>query len=233
MVNRGSAAITVPSAFSKMRFWRNTARRVARNRAVDDARQPDDRLRMGRRPRQRVAAGRPDATIAHHSRSAELFVDFGNVVGPATATHALTLVPALERRAGVRRRNDPVGLGTRHAPRYEPGHRTLDGRHQHAAGHDQCAWRHGCTARVTAGRDVSGDAQHGHRGAGVDHPVTRPNGASLPAESQVTITGTAVDSGGRCDQRRGSLLRRRHQVATARLVARPGASPGGLACSGR
>ena len=84
----------VPAADGKMRFWRNT--RIARlHRAVGDAPGRPLGLRMGRRSRQRLPAGRPDAAVVDHvQRPDEYLLDYGSSTTAGTATHHLTLYRA-------------------------------------------------------------------------------------------------------------------------------------------
>src|SRR5262245_13691872 len=94
MVNRGSAAITVPAAYSKLRFWRNTA--VASLSAGQTATlgsqtlgyEWDEDLDNGFRP-----AGLFDLSSTTVSVP-ELLQDYGNTYSAGTAVHHLTLYRA-------------------------------------------------------------------------------------------------------------------------------------------
>lgn len=93
-VNRGSAAITVPAAYSRLRIWRNTS--VATLAAGQTATfgintlgyEWDEDLDNGFRP----------AGLFHLSSTTvsvpERILDYGNNYGPATVTHHLTLYRA-------------------------------------------------------------------------------------------------------------------------------------------
>jgi hypothetical protein len=89
-VNRGSGAITVPAAYSQLRFWRNTAVAQLTQGQVTLATQT-----LGYEWDQDADNGvRPPGVIQLSSTTLsvpEYFVDFGNVVAPATVTHNLTL----------------------------------------------------------------------------------------------------------------------------------------------
>ena len=201
-------------------------RGAARRRAVDDARRPDARLRMGRRSRQRVAAGRPGtACRSPPSRRPSASWISGHVVAPGTAHARADAVPALEWRAGLRRRDDPVGLGTRHPPRHRPGQRTGDARRQHAAGHDQrprATWarsprrcRPACFRRRRART-----SPRPHR-----RSCRPPTARAFAAESVVTITRHRRRQRRRCGRR---AWRSRSTAAPRGIAprdARAGAGP--------
>src|SRR5215467_9415878 len=90
MVNRGSAAITVPAAYSKLRFWRNTAVASLGAGQVTLGAQTlgyewDEDLDNGARP-----AGDFDLSSTTVSVP-ELLQDYGNTYSAGTAVHHLTL----------------------------------------------------------------------------------------------------------------------------------------------
>src|SRR6266487_131046 len=91
MVNRGSAAITVPAAYSRLRFWRNTSvaglgpGQTATLGSQTLGYEWDEDLDNGARP-----AGLLDLSSTTVSVP-ELLQDYGNTYGSGTAVHHLTL----------------------------------------------------------------------------------------------------------------------------------------------
>ncbi len=100
MVNRGPGGdaggtpITVPSMFSKLRFWRNTsvaALTAGQTATLGDYElgyEWDEDLDNGSRPTGLIRMSTTTQTVP------ELLLDFGNTTGPGTATHHLTLYRA-------------------------------------------------------------------------------------------------------------------------------------------
>ena len=101
MVNRGSAAITVPATYSKLRVWRNTAVAGLRSGSLTLAHQTlgyewDEDL-----DNQTVSNGgpaaRPAGLIDLSSTTVagtDFLLDYGKTTGPHTATHHMTLYRA-------------------------------------------------------------------------------------------------------------------------------------------
>jgi hypothetical protein len=195
MVNRGSAAISIPSAFAKLRFWRNTAvALLATGQSTTLGPQTlgyewDEDLDNGSRPAGLMPLSLTSVAVP------ERLVDFGSTVAAATATHSLTLYRhssgALVFGAGTVQW--VWGLDTNHDTNPDTGPTTPDINMQQATINllgDMGAQPGTLQAGMfpaTPSTDVAAPAST------IQSPVS---GASFPAESPVTITGTAVDSGG-------------------------------------
>ena len=105
----------VPYQYSKLRMWRNTA--VANLTAGHSLTLSPGTGTLGYEWDLDEDNGfRPPGEIDLSSTTAnglETFTDYGSTTATnQTATHHLTLVPRAERRARVRRRDGPVGLGS-------------------------------------------------------------------------------------------------------------------------
>ena len=186
------AASRCPYAYGQLRMWRNTAAAIADLRAEPAARARARSATSGTRtpttasarrassgcPRRPSAASRCSPTTAARPSST------------ATATHNLTMYTRAERRARVRRGHRAVGLGPR---RLEP--RRQRRRPQHAAGDAS-------TCSPTWARSPSTHpAGPGRRAPRRPTPPRRPSTITAPPATvadgtQVTITGTASDTGG-------------------------------------
>ena len=194
-VVRGSAAITVPSTFAAMRFWRNTSvASLGAGQSATLASQTlgyewDEDLENGARP-----AGVMPLSLTPVSVS-QYLVDFGNTVAPAIRNHSLTLYRhasgALVFGAGTVQW--AWGLDTNHDTGPDTGSATPDQNVQQATINvlaDMGAQPGTLQAGMfpaTASTDIAAPAS----------AITSPaSGASIPAESSVTITGTASDTGG-------------------------------------
>ena len=120
-------------------------------------------------------------------------------------------VPGAERRARVRRRHRPVGVGPRHHQRLErqrARRRAAGSRMQQATVNlfaDMGAPADDADERP--GRRVPVDRHDGARRRRSRSPAA---GARSPTARTVTITGTATDTGGDGRRRRGLHRRRRH-----------------------
>ena len=111
---------------------------------------------------------------------------------PATATHHLTLYRARQRRPGVRRGHGPVGLG----PRQQQSDAGIRRRPEHAAGDRQPVRRHGRAADHADAGLVAATASTDTDPADVDHHLARSAAPPSPTAHQLTVTGTATDTGG-------------------------------------
>ena len=194
-VNRGTAAIAVPFAYSKLRFWRNTS--VAQLTAGQVATLAADTL--GYEWDQDADNGvRPPGLIDMSSTTVantDYFVDFGNTTAPTTVTHNLTLYRhasnALVFGAGTVQW--AWGLDTHHDTVPDTGSATPDLNIQQATMNlfgdmgIQPQTRQPGLFPATPSTDVAPPTS----------TITSPaNGASIAAETSVSITGTATDSGG-------------------------------------
>jgi hypothetical protein len=194
-IDRGSAAIRVPSAYAAMRFWRNTSvatlatGQTATLTAQTIGYEWDEDLDNGSRP---AGLMRLSSTPVSNVTRA---VDFGSTYVPATATHALTLYRhasgALVFAAGSVQY--VWGLDPNHDPGPDTGTATADATIQQATvnlfadmGIQPATLRPGLTA-TTASFDVAPPAST---------IVSPAAGATIAAESTVIISGTAIDSGG-------------------------------------
>ena len=96
----------------KLRFWRNTSVASSRRRQIGDARRRHARLRVGRGPRQRLPAGRPDPLSSTTQRVRSACWTTARPTAPARRRTPDAL-PRRERRAGLRRRHGAVVVGPR------------------------------------------------------------------------------------------------------------------------
>ena len=151
--------ITVPSQYSKLRFWRNT--RVAslspgQSTTLDPGadilgNEWDVDADNGFRP-----PGLMDMSSTTDT-SAEVFTDYGGTTQTEQHRHpSPDVVPRRQRRPGVRRRDHTlvVGPGQRDGRRQ----RGRPGRFRHAAGHGEPPGRYG---RATCHADGRAHARHG------------------------------------------------------------------------
>ena len=194
-VNRGSASITVPSAYANLRFWRNTS--IAQLSGTQGATLATQTL--GYEWDQDADNGvRPPGVIEMSSTTVaatEVFVDFGNTVAPATVTHNLTLYRhasgALVFGAGTVQW--VWGLDPHHDTGPDIGSTTPDLNIQQATMNllgdmgIQPQTRQPSLFPATPSTDLAPPAS----------VITSPaSGASIPAGTSVAITGTATDTGG-------------------------------------
>ena len=96
----------------------------------------------------------------------------------------MTLYRRAERRAGLRRRHDPVGVGPRRQPRPRLGR----GRHRGAAGDGQPVRRHGRAADDPAARPGRGHRLDRHDRPDLDDHLASRRRARSPLGTPVTIT---------------------------------------------
>ena len=185
---------------ASMRFWRNTQHRQPPARADRDPAAGHARLRVGRRPRQRLPAGRPHAACRRRrSTSSPLYLlDYGSNYGAGTATHSLTLyraAPAAARSCSAPARCSGRGASTRTTIAADAARRSLEMQQ--------------ATVNLFADMGVqptNAAAGSGDRAArSIDRPPPTSTIVSPPAgpparRSQsgdpVTISGTASDNGG-------------------------------------
>jgi len=195
MVNRGSAAITVPAAYSKLHFWRNTA--IALLGAGQTATlgtqtlgyEWDEDLDNGFRP-----AGLFDLSSTTVSVP-ELLQDYGNTYSAGTAVHHLTLYRA--GGGGLVFGGGTVqwswGLDVNHDVLPDFGPSTPDPNMRQATVNvlaDMGAQPATLQSGLVAG-SPSTDA------VAPTSSITAPApGTSVAMGSTVTVTGTAVDAGG-------------------------------------
>jgi len=192
MVNDGATtAITVPEADGKMRFWRNTS--IATLTAGTTATlagstlgyEWDVDLDNGFRPAGLV---RNSTTIVNN---APILTDYGSTFGSGTANHALTLYRSISGALvfGAGTVQWPWGLDSNH----DRGSNPPDVRMQQATvnlfadmGVQPATLQSGLTA-AAASADVTAPSS----------TITAPaNGSTITSGSQVSITGTAADTGG-------------------------------------
>ena len=182
--------ITVPYAYRQLRMWRNTA---AANAAPGQTLQlaPEHaRLRVGRGRRQRLPPGGPVPALLDDRQRARGLHRLRQHRRERRHRHAQPDdVPRAERRARLRRRHRAVGLGPRRA---EPVGNARGP--QHAAGDREPVRRHG-RAAVPAHRRARGGATASTDTTAPTSTITAPP-ATVADGAQVTITGTATDSGG-------------------------------------
>ena len=192
-----------------MRFWRNTS--VASLAAGQTATLPvgtlgyewDADLDNGAPPAGSVRLS--TTTLTHRAaRCSGLRLDLRQ-----RHRHALPdAVPRTERRAGVRRRHDPVVVG----PRRDPRSRQRGGGPADAAGDRQPVRRHGRAAGHPAVR-ASSRPRASTDTTPPTSTITSPTaGSTLAVGTPVTITGTRERRRRRGRRRRG-LGRRRHDLA--------------------
>jgi hypothetical protein len=194
-VNRGSAAITVPSTFASLRFWRNTSVSQLRSGQTTTLATAtlgyewDEDADNGARPPGVMQLSSTTVAVP------EYFLDYGNTVGPATRTHNLTLYRhssgALVFGAGTVQW--AWGLDANHDTGPDVGSSTPDPNIQQATLNlfadmgVQPQTRQPSLFPATASADVVPPTSV------ISSPA---NGASIPAETSVTIAGTATDAGG-------------------------------------
>jgi hypothetical protein len=194
-VNRGTTQILVPSAYKGLRFWRNTA--IAQLGAGQTATLSQSSL--GYEWDVDADNGvRPPGTIdmsATTVAAPEVFVDWGTTVNPVTVTHNLTLYrhPSGALVFGAGTVQWAWGLDPNHDTVPDTGSPTPDLNMQQATMNllgdmgAQPATRQANLFPAPASTDVAPPTS----------TITSPaNGASIAAESSVSISGTAVDSGG-------------------------------------
>ena len=122
IVNSGASDITVPSTYKNLRLWRNTAVAEPRRRAVEDARarRPGARLRVGHRRRQRLPPARAVPALVDHGERRRVVHRLRH---QRQAGHDADPPPhdvqGAERRARLRGRDGPVGVGPRRHQRLE------------------------------------------------------------------------------------------------------------------
>jgi hypothetical protein len=194
-VNRGTTAITVPSTYANLRFWRNTSvaqltpGQTATLAAATLGYEWDEDADNGARP---PGVMQMSSTTVSNT---DYFVDFGNTTAPATRTHTLTLYRhssgALVFGAGTVQW--VWGLDPDHDTGPDTGSSTPDPNIQQA------------TVNLFADMGIQPQTlQPGLSPATASADAFPPtsvisspaNGASIAAESSVTITGTATDTGG-------------------------------------
>jgi hypothetical protein len=194
-VNRGSAALTVPATYSKLRLWRNTS--VATLGSGQTATfgtntlgyEWDEDLDNGFRP-----AGLFDLSSTTVSVP-ERLQDYGNTYAPGTAVHHLTFYKTASGSkvfsAGTVQW--AWGLDTNHDASPDSGPATVDVRMQQAMinlladlGSQPATIIAGLTAAVPS-IDTTAPVS----------TITSPTvGANITPGSTITVSGTASDSGG-------------------------------------
>ena len=193
VVNTGTSDIQVPSQYAALRLWRNTAVGGAGAGAVADARCGHRHvgIRVGCRHRQRLPAHRALPVVVDDGQRSEAFVtDWGRTVRAATVTHHLTLYRAasgaLVFGAGTVQWSWGLDNGT-------PNGHAPDRNMQQAT--------------VNLFADMGAQPTSllaGLVGAATSTDTTRPTstitspvvGANLQDGAQVTVSGTAGDTGG-------------------------------------
>ena len=194
-VNRGSAPIKVPAAYKALRFWRNTAVALLATGGVTTLAADtlgyewDQDLDNGQRP-----PGLIDMSLTTVAAT-EYFVDFGTSVAPANVTHNLTLYrhPSGALVFGAGSVQWVWGLDPNHDTSPDTGSPTADLNIQQA--------------QMNVFGDMGIQPQTRQPGlfpavpstdvAPPTSTITSPaNGASILAETAVTISGTATDTGG-------------------------------------
>src|SRR5438067_6797578 len=195
-INRGSAAITVPSTYASLRFWRNTA--VAQLQPGQTATLADQTL--GYEWDEDIDNGfRPAGSMQLSSTSVPItdnhLVDFGNTYHSATVTHHMTLYRhasgALVFGAGTVQW--AWGLDPNHDTGPDTGSATADLNIQQATMNILADM--GAQPQTTQSGLIASNAS-----TDLSAPtsvITSPvSGASIPSGTPVTITGTASDTGG-------------------------------------
>ena len=154
------------------------------------------RLRVGRGPRQRLPAGRPDRSLVHDRPvGAEVLLDYGLDLRPRHRDPPPDALPRpkARRRAGVRRRHGAVVVGPRRRPRPRqapPRTRACSRRRSTCSP----TWA-SQPATLQAGLIAAQRVDRHRRPVGyVTSPA--PARARATADTPVTITGTATDAGG-------------------------------------
>jgi Bacterial Ig domain/Purple acid Phosphatase, N-terminal domain len=195
MVNRGSAAIQVPAAYSKLRLWRNTS--VATLGSGQTATfgtetigyEWDEDLDNGFRPPGLFDLSSTTVSVP------ELLQDYGNTYSPGTAVHHLTFYKAASGAqvfaAGTVQW--AWGLDTNHDTNPDTGPATVDVRMQQATINllgdmgDQPATIIAGMVAATPSTDATPPTS----------TITSPSaGSSFAPGSTTTISGTASDTGG-------------------------------------
>jgi len=192
MVNNGATtAITVPDTDGKMRLWRNTSIATLPSGTTATLAgstlgyEWDADIDNGFRPAGLV---RNSTTIVNN---APILTDYGSTFGSGTANHALALYRSASRALvfGAGTVQWPWGLDGNH----DRGNNPPDLRMQQATvnlfadmGVQPATLQSGLVA-ATASTDISAPTS----------TITAPaNGSTIAVGSQVSITGTATDSGG-------------------------------------
>ncbi len=195
MVNRGSAAITVTSAFSKLRFWRNTAiAGLGAGQQIALATNTigyewDEDLDNGFRPKGLFDLSSTTVSVP------ELLQDYGGTYGPGTATHSLTMYRAASGALvfGAGTIQWSWGLDPDHDVNPDTGSSTADLNMQQA------------TVNLLADMGAQpGTIQSGLVAASPSTDKAPPqsivstpaSGSSFTSGNTVTVTGTASDVGG-------------------------------------
>jgi len=194
-VNRGSAAITVPSAYSKLRFWRNTSvASLGQGQTATLGSQTlgyewDEDLDNGFRPAGDMDLSSTTVNVTEH------LVDYGNTYTAATVTHHLTLYrsPAGGLVFGAGTVQWSWGLDVNHDTSPDIGPSTPDSRMQQATvnvladmGAQPATLQAGLVA-ATPSTDLSRPSS----------TITSPAaGSTVQPGASVSITGTAADTGG-------------------------------------
>jgi len=202
MVNRGSAAITVPSTYSKLRFWRNTAVANLTSGSITLGAQTlgyewDEDLDNPTVSNGGPAA-RPAGLIDMSSTTVanvDFLQDYGSTTAPATATHHLTLyrAPSGALVFGAGTVQWVWGLDTHHDTDADQGPTSPDVNIQQATvnlladmGAQPTTLQSGLVATAASTDTVAPTSR-----------ITAPTaGASIPVNTSVTISGTASDTGG-------------------------------------
>ncbi len=194
--NPGSLSIQVPAADGKMRFWRNTT--IANLVSGQTATLPagtlgyewDEDLDNGARP-----AGTFDLSTATYNLTADFLLDYGATYGAGIATHRMTMHRAPSGAL-------VFGAGT---VQWSWG---LDSNHDNSFGFPTPAPStdmRQATVNLFADMGIQpASLQAGLLLASKSTDTTPPTstitfpttGSTVPSGSQVTITGTATDSGG-------------------------------------
>jgi hypothetical protein len=194
-VNRGSAAITVPAAYSKLRIWRNTS--VATLAAGQTAAlgintlgyEWDEDLDNGFRPPGLFDLSSTTVNVPEH------ILDYGNTYGPATVTHHLTLyrAPSGALVFGAGTVQWAWGLDVNHDTQPDIGPSSPDTRMQQATVNLFADM--GVQPATMISGLVSASASN-DRAAPTSAVATPTASSTLTSGSQTTISGTAADTGG-------------------------------------
>ncbi len=194
-VNRGSADITVPAAYSKLRIWRNTS--VAALAAGQTATlgtntlgyEWDEDLDNGSRPVGLFDLSSTTVSVPEH------IVDYGNTYGPATATHHLTLYRApsgaLVFSAGTVQW--AWGLDVNHDTQPDVGPTTPDVRMQQATVN---LFADMGVQPATLSSGLVGASRSTDTAAPTSRVTVPAAGTTVTSGAPTTISGTAADTGG-------------------------------------
>ncbi|HVJ09778.1 MAG TPA: N,N-dimethylformamidase beta subunit family domain-containing protein [Acidisarcina sp.] len=194
--NPGNLSILVPAADGKMRFWRNTS--IASLSSGQTATLPqgslgyewDEDLDNGTRP-----AGLFDLSTATYSMTTDLLLDYGGTYGAGSATHHMTLyrAPSGALVFGAGTVDWAWGLDANHDNPFFSPNTAADPRMQQATLNlfadmgVQPATLQAGLALATKSTDTVAPTS----------TITSPlSGATEKLGVQVTITGTATDTGG-------------------------------------